>query len=143
MSRTCLLFASLLFAASCFAQATDPKASDATHNGPPAWTFSQGQSEGVPTKGEKKMAALQRPVSGVVTDADGKPVVGAVVKLKNTKTLQIRSFITKDKGEYVFNGLNKDVDYELSATSGGHNSSLKILSTFDTKPQPVVNLQLK
>ena len=32
-----------------------------------------------------------RSVQGVVTDASGKPVAGAVVQLKDTKSLQIRS----------------------------------------------------
>src|SRR5215472_7229188 len=39
-----------------------------------------------------------RVVQGVVSDAGENPVDGAVVQLKNTKTLQIRSFITKDHG---------------------------------------------
>ncbi len=71
-------------------------------------------------KSEK--ASSERPVSGFVTDADGKPVVGAVVQLKNTRTLQVRSFITRDKGDYYFSGLSKDVDYELKAEFGGRSS---------------------
>jgi protocatechuate 3,4-dioxygenase beta subunit len=124
-------------------QTTDPKATDQTGNGPPAFVLSKGQNDGAPTKEEKQRAEVERPISGVVTDADGKPVVGAVVQLKNTKTLQVRSFITKDKGEYYFAGLNKDVDYEVRAKFNGHDSALKILSSFDTKPNPVLNLQIK
>ena len=41
----------------------------------------------------------------MVTDAANQPVAGAVVQLKNTKTLQIRSFITQDDGNYHFAGL--------------------------------------
>lgn len=126
-----------------WSQSTDPKASDMTGNGPPAWVLSKGQSDGVPTKDEQKKAAVERPVKGVVTDADGKPVVGAIVQLKNTRTLQVRSFITKDKGEYYFAGLSKDIDYELKAQFSGKASKPRTLSSFDTKPEPVLNLEIK
>ena len=35
-----------------------------------------------------------RSVEGIVTDAGNKPIQGAVVQLKDSKTLQIRSFYT-------------------------------------------------
>jgi hypothetical protein len=82
-------------------------------------------------------------LAGFVTDTDGKPIVGAVVQLKNTRTLQVRSYITRDKGDYYFSGLNKDVDYEVKAQSEGRTSPTRTLSSFDTKPQPVLNLQIK
>lgn len=125
-----------------WSQTTDPKA-DSTGNGPPAFVLSQGQGDGKPTKDEKKQATSERPVSGFVTDTDGKPVVGAIVQLKNTRTLQVRSFITREKGDYYFSGLSKDVDYELKAASSGHTSTTRTLSSFDTKAQPVLNLQIK
>src|SRR5579863_1332979 len=56
-----------------------------------------------------------RTVQGTVYDANDAAVNGAVVQLKNTKTLQIRSFITKENGAYYFHGLSPDVDYELKA----------------------------
>jgi hypothetical protein len=112
-------------------------------NGPPAFTLSQGQKDSGQTKEEKKRAATERSLSGFVTDAQGKAVAGAVVQLKNTRTLQIRSFITRDKGDYYFSGLSKDVDYELKAQSKGHTSDSKTLSSFDSKAKPVINLQIK
>lgn len=141
--RIALLFPLLASAALMHGQTTDPKASDTNGNGPPAWVLSKGQNDGAPTGDEKKRAAVERPISGVVTDGDGKPVVGAVVQLKNTRTLQVRSFITKDKGEYYFSGLSKDVDYEVKAQFSGKASPWKTLSSFDTKAQPVINLQIK
>jgi len=110
-------------------------------NGPPAWTLSNGQKG--PSKEEQKRAATERTLSGFVTDAEGKAVAGAVVQLKNTRTLQVRSFITREKGDYYFSGLSKDVDYELKAQSKGHSSSSKTLSSFDSKATPVINLQIK
>jgi hypothetical protein len=94
--------------------------------------------------GQKKPKAPQeKSVSGIVTDAGGSPVPGAVVQLKNTKTLQVRSFIAKEMGEYVFQGLSTDVDYELKADFNGMSSGPKILSSFDSHPEARLNLQLK
>src|SRR5580700_9478191 len=47
-----------------------------------------------------------RMVQGVVMDAQENLLVGAVVQLKNSKTLQVRSFITQRKGAYQFHGLD-------------------------------------
>jgi hypothetical protein len=110
-------------------------------NGPPAWTLSDGKKG--PSREDQKRAATERSLSGFVTNAEGKPVAGAVVQLKNTRTLQVRSFITREKGDYYFSGLSKDVDYELKAQSKGQTSSSKTLSSFDSKAKPVINLQIK
>jgi hypothetical protein len=95
------------------------------------------------SQGKKSKEPAEKSVSGVVTDEDGSPVPGAVVQLKNTKTLQIRSFIAKEHGEYYFNGLSTDVDYELKADFNGKASGSKTLSSFDTHPEARLNLQLK
>jgi len=84
-----------------------------------------------------------RTVEGVVTGADGASVAGAVVYLKNTKSLTIVSFITQDKGQYVFHGLSPDIDYELYATSKGATSKTKKLSSFDTKKTESIDLKLE
>ena len=94
--------------------------------------------------GQKKGKEPQeKSVSGVVTDASGSPVPGAVVQLKNMKTLQIRSFIAKEMGEYFFMGLATDVDYEIKADANGKSSGTKTLSLFDSHAEAKVNLQLK
>src|SRR5271170_4278783 len=94
--------------------------------------------------GQKKGKEPQeKSVSGIVTDAGGNPVPGAIVQLKNTKTLQVRSFIAKDMGEYYFQGLSTDVDYELRADFDGRASPTKTLSSFDSHPDAKINLQLK
>jgi hypothetical protein len=90
----------------------------------------------------KKGGDQNRSVQGVVTSAEDAPVAGAVVQLKNTKTLQIRSFIAKEDGSYYFNGLSPDVDYELRAEFQGASSSSKTLSSFDTRKAATINLKL-
>src|SRR5579863_8894527 len=98
-------------------------------------TFAFGQ--------KKPKAPLEKSVSGIVTDASGNPVPGAIVQLKNTKTLQVRSFIAKDMGEYYFMGLATDVDYELKADANGKSSATRTLSSFDSHAEARVNLQVK
>jgi hypothetical protein len=93
-------------------------------------------------QGKKGEDFNTRTVEGVVTSAEDATVNGAVVQLKNTKTLQIRSFITKDAGNYYFNGLSPDVDYELKAEYSGAASPVKTLSSFDSHKKAVMNLKL-
>ena len=130
-------------------QTTDPKATDATGNGPPAFVSttdkkdSSSEGQTAPSKEDKKKTAAERPVQGHVTDVDGKPIVGAVVQLKNMRSLQVRSYITRDAGSYYFSGLNKDIDYEVKAQFNGKTSAARTLSSFDTKAEPVLNLQIK
>jgi len=91
----------------------------------------------------KKAESHVRSVQGLVTGTDGKPVEGAVVQLKNTKTLQIRSYITQTDGRYHFQELSTEVDYELRADFHGASSPTKNLSSFDSRKEPIVDLKLK
>jgi hypothetical protein len=91
----------------------------------------------------KKKDDQIRTVQGTVTAADDSPIVGAVVYLKNTKTLQVRSFITQTGGTYFFHGLSPDVDYELRAENKGVSSPTKTLSSFDSRKDANINLKVK
>lgn len=84
-----------------------------------------------------------RTVQGTVTDAAGNQVDGAIVQLKNTKTLQIRSFVTQEHGAYYFHGLSPDVDYEIRADYQGASSSTKTMSSFDSRKEVSINLKLE
>lgn len=94
-------------------------------------------------KKEKDPEAGMRSVQGTVTSADDLPEGGAVVQLKNNKTLQIRSFITQKDGHYYFHGLSPDIDYELKAQSHGLSSATKTLSSFDNRKEATLNLKLE
>lgn len=83
-----------------------------------------------------------RTVQGGVVDASGAPIAGAVVQLKDTKTLQVRSFRTQADGSYHFAGLSTNVDYELKADYEGASSGTKMLSVFDARKVAEVNLKL-
>ncbi len=84
-----------------------------------------------------------RSVQGAVRDVSENLVEGAVVQLKNTRTLQVRSFITQGDGNYHFHGLSTSVDYELKAEHNGLASAVRRLSTFDSRRTAVINLKLE
>jgi len=94
------------------------------------------------TKAEKRQAASERVVTGTVRDADGTPINGAVVQLKDVRSTQVRSFITQTNGSYHFSGLKLDNDYELEAKFNGMTSGWRTLSVFDSRKEPVINLKL-
>ena len=83
-----------------------------------------------------------RSVKGIVTDSSGHPLADAVVQLEDTKTLQIRSFITDPDGSYHFAGLSTNVEYQLKAKHDGLSSSKKSLDVFNTKKIVTINLKL-
>jgi len=95
------------------------------------------------TAQQKNEDTSTRTVEGMVTNPTNEPVAKAVVQLKNTKTLQIRSFITQDDGSYHFAGLGTDVEYQLKAERDGISSGWKTLSVFSSKKTAVINLKLK
>lgn len=84
-----------------------------------------------------------RSVQGVVADASGRPVAGAVVQLKDTKSLQVRSYRTEADGSYHFAGLSTNVEYELEAKNDSESSGKKTLTVFNTQKVATVNLKLK
>jgi hypothetical protein len=94
-------------------------------------------------KGKQREDPNVRSVQGVVVDQGDSPVEGAVVKLKNTKSLQVRSFITQSDGTYYFHGLSTNIDYELKADRGGASSEAKTLSVFDSRKKAIINLKLE
>jgi hypothetical protein len=98
---------------------------------------------GALSQGKKGEDANVRSVEGVVENPQGALVDGAVVQLKNSKTLQVRSFITQREGAYYFHGLSPDVDYELKAEFKGMSSPVRRLSVFDSRKKAVVNLKLE
>ena len=75
--------------------------------------------------------------------ADDQIVEGAVVQIKNTKSMQVRSFITKADGIFTFTGLSTAVDYEIRAAAKGMESPVRTVSTFDDRKRVIVNLKLE
>ena len=67
----------------------------------------------------------------------------AVVQLKDTKSLQIRSYRTGADGSYHFAGLSTNVEYEVEARHDATVSGKKTLTVFNTQKVVTVNLRLK
>lgn len=94
------------------------------------------------TRAERREEANSRSVMGSVVDANDQPANGAVVQLKDMRTLQVRSFITQTDGQYHFYGLRADIDYQLTAKSGEMTAAPRTLSLFDNRKEAVMNFKL-
>ena len=84
-----------------------------------------------------------RSIEGTILTATGSAVPDAIVLLKDTKTLQVRSFIAQKDGKYHFYGLSTDINYQLRAESNGMTSPIKTVSVFDSHKIVKLNLKLK
>jgi len=83
-----------------------------------------------------------RSIEGTILSESGAPAPGAVVLLKNARTLEIRSYLADKDGKYRFYGLSSDIDYELRAEANGMTSKTKTVSVFDSHPLIHLNLKL-
>lgn len=72
----------------------------------------------------------------------GAPVPDAIVQIKDSKTLQVRSYIAQQDGKYHFWGLSTDVNYQLRAMAGGLASKTKTVSVFNSRRKVKLNLKL-
>lgn len=75
----------------------------------------------------------QRIVQGDVTNDAGTPISGAVVYLKDSKSLAMKTYLTDEKGHYRFGDLSQNTDYELWAESNGSKSKTRNISSFDSR----------
>ena len=92
--------------------------------------------------GSKQPKPTSKMLTGTVTDKGDKPITGAVVYLKNSKTLSVKSFFTEQNGSYRFPQLALNTDYEVYAEKDGKKSSTKTISQFDDRYAPTINLQI-
>jgi hypothetical protein len=65
-----------------------------------------------------------------------------VVLLKDSKTLQVRSYVAQQDGKYHFYGLSTDVNWQLRAEADGMTSKTKMVSVFDSHSKVRLNLKL-
>jgi hypothetical protein len=82
-----------------------------------------------------------RALVGHVVDGD-QPIEKAVVYLKNTKNLNVRTYITDADGGYRFPVLAPNVDYEVYAEFNGARSDTKTFSGFDDRKQANFTLRI-
>jgi hypothetical protein len=85
----------------------------------------------------------RRVIWGVVTDGRGRPIPGAAVKLKHLITLNVRSFITGEDGQYRFRRVYSEMDYSIRARFGDHWSKSKTVTRFEMRDSVRVDLRIK
>ncbi len=83
-----------------------------------------------------------RALIGRVISSQDEPMAKAIVYLKNTKNLLIKTYITDADGSYRFTALAANVDYEVYAEHQGLRSDTKTLSSFDSRKQANITLKL-
>jgi len=88
-------------------------------------------------------AATTRSVTGRVVDKSGAGVKGAIVHLKDARSLAQRSYITDADGQFRFAALSTATDYELWADADGRRTDSKNLSSFDNKTAQEITLKLQ
>jgi Carboxypeptidase regulatory-like domain len=91
---------------------------------------------------EKKTKPTSKTLNGTVWDKSEKPIPGAVVYLKNMKTLAVKSFFAEKDGVYRFPQLALNTDYEVYAEFEGKKSDTKSISQFDDRFNPTINLKI-
>ena len=96
----------------------------------------------VPLAGLAQQNAV-RSVEGTVFGPNDTPLGSAVVYLQDSKTNNIKSFISTPDGSYRFGQLSSEVDYQVWAEYKGKKSDKKNISSFNSKKQIVIDLHLK
>jgi hypothetical protein len=84
-----------------------------------------------------------RALVGRVVDDREQPLQKAIVYLKNTKNLAIKTYISEPDGTFRFSGLAPNIDYEVYAEHDGARSDSKTLSGFDSRRQVSMTLKIK
>jgi hypothetical protein len=90
----------------------------------------------------KKTKPTSKMLTGTVTDKNEQPINGAVVYLKNSKTLVVKSFFTQENGSYRFPQLALNTGYEIWAEKDGKKSATRGVSQFDDRFAPTINLSI-
>jgi Carboxypeptidase regulatory-like domain len=104
-------------------------------------TISSTAVQGVAAFAQQR-APEQRVVQGKVTDGANAPIKGAVVYLKDSRSLSVKSFFSDSEGAYRFGQLSQNSDYEVWAENNGKKSAIKTISSFDNKNQFYINLKI-
>jgi Carboxypeptidase regulatory-like domain len=82
-------------------------------------------------------------LQGKVLGAQNAILSGAIVYLENSRNNDIKSYITETDGAYHFANLSADTDYTLWASFKGRKSSVKTISSFDSRKNVFIDLHIK
>jgi hypothetical protein len=104
--------------------------------------LSAGASAAGPAPAQSGSSGELRGISGTVCDKNDNSISSAVVYLKNVRTLTVRTYISGDKGEYHFSGLDPNVDYEVHAEHEDLTSANHTLSSLDSRKDTTFTLKI-
>jgi carboxypeptidase family protein len=91
----------------------------------------------------KDRAPQTRILTGMVSNQHGNPLADSVVYLTNTRTMSVKTYIVGKDGVYRFPSLSPNIDYQVYAQYQSHKSDTKTLSSFDSRPNAVINLKVE
>ena len=91
----------------------------------------------------KDRAPQTRILTGMVSNQHGNPLADSVVYLTNTRTMGVKTYIVGKDGMYRFPSLSPNIDYQVYAQYQSHKSDTKTLSSFDSRPNAVINLKVE
>lgn len=91
----------------------------------------------------KDRAPQTRILTGMVSNQQGNPLADSVVYLTNTRTMGVKTYIVGKDGMYRFPSLSPNIDYQVFAQYQSHKSDTKTLSSFDSRPNAVINLKVE
>ncbi len=111
--------------------------------GPLCFAVPQAETPMPSVQNRNSGSSATRSIFGKVVDSGDATVPGAIVLLKDLKSLQVRSFIALKDGTYRFYGLSTDIPYEVRAQANGMTSAIKTVSVFDSHKKITVDLKLK
>ncbi len=84
----------------------------------------------------------EKMVQGKIETNSGHPIANAIVYLKDTRSLDVKSYITQPDGVYRFGQISSNDDYKLWAELNGKKSGVKTISSFDDKKNLLINLHI-
>ena len=88
----------------------------------------------------KEKPTQTRTVSGTVFDEAENPVNGATVELKDLQTGKVADIYSQEDGSYRFTDLRFDHDYTVKAMYQNASSTVRQISSLDSRTRPVMNL---
>ncbi len=91
----------------------------------------------------KEKAPQTRTLTGMVSNQHGNPLSDSVVYLTNTRTMGVKTYIVGNDGMYRFPSLSPNIDYQVYAQFKSRKSDTKTLSSFDSRPNAVINLRVE
>jgi hypothetical protein len=91
----------------------------------------------------KERTPQTRTLTGMVSNQHGSPLGDSVVYLTNTRTMGVKTYIVGKDGLYRFPALSPNIDYQVYAQYQSRKSDTKTLSSFDSRPNAVINLRVE